>query len=117
MKIYLRILLLSCILVSVLAHSAGSINSSFVAINEAQYDMNNKKLIDRNNVLNRLNKEVNFREIYEVKELPQEPKSVYIVKETYSVPVATKSEVDAFVLVNKQQSSAPWAYQNRRSPE
>ena len=104
-------------LLTTLAHSAGSSNSGYVPINEAQYDMNNKKLVDRNNVLNRLNKEVNFREVYEVKELPQEPKSVFIVKESRTVPVATKSEVDEFVLVNKQQSSAPWVYQNRRSPE
>jgi hypothetical protein len=99
-------------LLNAVAFGAGVNMSTLVPIDESQYDMNNKKLIDKSNVLNRITKEINFREIFEVKQLPQEPKYVFIVKE--SMPRATTTEVDQFVLVNRQQSSAPWAYQNRR---
>jgi len=84
--------------------------ATLVPIDEAKFDMNNKKSVEKNDVLNRLTKETFYREIFEVKEIVQ-PQIAYIVRE--SKPAIQRVEEDVYVKVNRAQQVPGWSYQNR----
>lgn len=97
-------LALSFTLISASFAADGPVLSTLVPIDENKYDMDNKKLVDKNDVLNRLTKETYFREIYVVNEKITIP-TKFVVQEI--------REQSPYVLVNTQAVNNKWVYQNR----
>ena len=83
--------------------------NTLVAIDESKYDLLNKEKIETTDVLNRLTKETYLREIFRVREIPEEVKSIFIVNE--SLQIQTYKDIEQFVLVNRIENNSPWTYQ------
>jgi hypothetical protein len=89
--------------------------ATLVPIDESRYDIDNRKSVDKSDVLNRLTKETYFREIFQVTEIQRQPQTAYIVRETRSKNVTVTEDEDVFVRVNKvpQVNTPGWSYINR----
>ncbi len=89
--------------------------ATLVPIDESRFDIDNRKSVEKSDVLNRLTKDTYYREIFEVKEIQRAPQTAFIVRETRPKNVVVTEDEEVFVRVNKvpQVNTPGWSYQNR----